>query len=90
MTLEDFMTLFRKMHLPNHWQDDTRVTLSCMHQDASSFLEFQQAIQTTNALLKGTAHHLDDKKLCEHIEAGMDQVLYVQATNAKFNEIVEF
>src|SRR5882762_4084903 len=66
-----------------------RITLSRMHQDASSFWEFQQAIQTTNVLLKGTPHHLDDKKLRERIEAGMDQVLYVQATNAKYNEIVE-
>jgi hypothetical protein len=57
--------------------------------DCSSFWEFQQAIQTTNVLLKGTPHHLDDKKLCERIEAWMDQVLYVQATNAKYNEIVE-
>jgi hypothetical protein len=89
MTLKDFMTLFCKMHLPNHWKDDTCITLSHMHQDASSFWEFQQAIQTTNTLLKGTPHHLDDKKLHEHIEAGMDQVLYMQATNAKFDEIVE-
>jgi hypothetical protein len=62
MTLETFMTLFRKMHLANHWQDDTCITLSRMHQDTNSFWDSQQAVQTTNALLKGTPHHLDDKK----------------------------
>jgi hypothetical protein len=35
MTLEEFMMLFRKMHLPNHWQDDTHITLSRMHQDTT-------------------------------------------------------
>jgi len=60
-----------------------------MHQDTSSFWVFQQAVQTTNALLKGTPHHLDDQKLRERIKAGMDQVLYVQVMNAKLNDLVE-
>ena len=83
MTLEGFMTIFCKTYLPPHWQDDTRIILSRMQQDSSSFWEFQVAVQTTNALLKGTPHHLDEQKLHEHIEAGMDQVLYIQAINAK-------
>jgi hypothetical protein len=59
-----------------------------MQQGSLSFWKFQVAVQTTNALLKNTTHHLDEQKLHEHIEGGMDQVLYVQATNAKCNEIV--
>jgi hypothetical protein len=89
MTLKEFMMLFCKTHLSNHWQDDMRITLSHMHQDTSCFWEFQQAVQTTNTLLKGTPHHLNDKKLCECIEARMDQVLYMQSTNAKYNKIVK-
>jgi hypothetical protein len=87
MTLDEFMAVFRKTHLPPHWQDDTRITLSRMHQDNLTFWEFQVAVQTTNALLKGTPHHLDEMKLRERIQSGMDQVLYAQATNAKCNEI---
>jgi hypothetical protein len=87
MTLEEFMAVFRKTHLPPHWQDDTRICLSRMHQDSMTFWEFQVAVQTTNTLLKGMPHHLDESKLREHIQSGMDQVLYAQATNAKCNEI---
>ena len=90
MTLTKFMVVFRKMNLPAHWQDNTRINLSRMTQDPKSFWEFQIAVQSTNTLLKGTPHHLDDVKLRERIEAGMNQVLYVQATNAKCNEIVDF
>ena len=89
MTLDEFMTVFRKTHLPAHWQDDTRIALSRMQQDSISFWDFQVAVQTTNALLKGTPYHLDEAKLRERIQSGMDQVLYSQATNAKCNEIAD-
>src|ERR1700683_3442664 len=52
MTLKDFMEIFRKMHLPPHWQDDTCITLLRMQQDTLSFWDFQMAVQTTNAPLK--------------------------------------
>jgi hypothetical protein len=89
MTLDEFMTVFRKTHLPPHWQDETCIALSRMHQDSMTFWEFQVAVQTTNALLKGTPHHLDEAKLCERIQSGMDQVLYAQATHAKCNDIAD-
>jgi hypothetical protein len=73
MTLEAFMAEFHKTHLPAHWQDETRITLSRMTQDPKSFWEFQIAVQSANMLLKGTPHYLDEKKLCECIEAGMNQ-----------------
>jgi hypothetical protein len=88
MMLEEFMVVFHKTYLPPHWQDDTHIALSCMHQDSLSFWEFQVTIQTTKALLKGMTYHLDQTQLCERIQSGMDQVLYAQATNAKCNGIV--
>ena len=72
MTLDEFMTVFCKTHLPPHWQDDTHIALSCMHQDNLMFWEFQVVVQTTNMLLKGMPHHLDEMKLCERIQSGMD------------------
>ena len=48
-----------------------------MNQDAKSFWKFQVTMPSANALLKGTPHHLDKVKLCKHIEAGMNQVLYI-------------
>ena len=90
MTLANFMTVFHTTHLPAHWQDETCIALSHMPQDLKSFWEFQIAVQSTNALFKGTPHHLDDAKLHEHIKAGMNQVLYVQVTNAKDNNVVDF
>jgi hypothetical protein len=89
MTLDEFMTVFRKTHLPVHWQDDTRIALSRMQQDSMSFWDFQVAVQTTNALLKGTPRHLNEAKLRERIQSRMDQVLYLQASNAKCNEIAD-
>jgi hypothetical protein len=59
MTLTEFMVVFRKTNLPAHWQDNTRIDLSSMTQDPRSFWEFQIAVQSTNALLKGTPHHLN-------------------------------
>jgi hypothetical protein len=90
ISLTEFMAVFRKMHLPAHWQDVTCIALSCMTQDPKSFWEFQIAVQSTNALLKDTPYHLDDVKLCERIEAGMNQILYMQAMNAKCNNIADF
>jgi hypothetical protein len=58
-----------------------------MNQDAKFLWKFQVTMQSANALLKGTPHHLDKVKLCKHIEAGMNQVLYIQVTNAKCNEV---
>ncbi|KIM75037.1 hypothetical protein PILCRDRAFT_92342 [Piloderma croceum F 1598] len=46
--------------------------------------------QSINALLKNTPHHLDEDKLQERIEAGMNQVLYVQVTNVKLNLVKDF
>jgi hypothetical protein len=89
MTLEEFMTVFHKTHLLAHWQDDTHISLLCMQQDSMSFWEFQVVIQTMNALLKGTTHHLNKVKLCECIQSRMDQVLYSQAMNNKCNKIVD-
>src|ERR1700729_3941919 len=90
ITLDEFMTLFCNTHLAPNWQDNTHIALSCMTQDPMNFWEFQVAIQFTNALLKGTAHYLDEVKLRERIEAGMNQVLYVQATNTKLNPVKDF
>jgi hypothetical protein len=90
MTLDEFMTLFCNTHLAPNWQDNTCITLSCMTQDPMNFWEFQVAVQSTNALLKGTAHYLDEVKLRERIEAGINQVLYVQATNTKLNLVKDF
>jgi hypothetical protein len=87
MMLKEFMTVCHKTHLLSNWQDDTWIMLSRMHQESLSFWEFQVAIQTINALLKGMPHYLDEQKICEHIEGGMDQVLYIQATNAKCNDL---
>src|ERR1700733_4699087 len=61
-----------------------------MTQDPKSFWEFQIAMQSANVLLKGTPHYLDENKLHERIEAGMNQVLYIQATNTKCNDIKDF
>jgi hypothetical protein len=90
MTLEEFMMLFHKTHLLNHWQDDICITFLRMNQDSQSFWKFQLAIQTTNVLLIGTPRYLVEKKLKEQIEAGMDQVLYVQSVNVKFDSIIGF
>src|SRR6266436_2061575 len=90
MTLDEFMTIFRETHLPPHWQDETHITLSHMTQDPMNFWEFQVAVQSMNALLKGTLHHLNEDKLRERIEAGMNQVLYVQVTNVKVNLVKDF
>ncbi|KIM73627.1 hypothetical protein PILCRDRAFT_15062 [Piloderma croceum F 1598] len=63
------------------------MTLKEFMTESLSFWEFQVMVQTTNALLKGTPHYLEEQKICECIEGGMDQVLYVQATNVKCNNI---
>jgi hypothetical protein len=60
-----------------------------MHQESLTFLQFQVTVQMMNMLLKGTPHYLDESKLHEHIQSGMDQVLYAQATNAKCNDIAD-
>jgi hypothetical protein len=57
----------------------TLESLSRMTQDPMNFWDFEVAVQSTNALLKNTPHHLDEDKLRERIEAWMNQVLYVQA-----------
>ena len=62
------------VHLPAHSQEETSITLSCMTWDTKSFWEFQITMQSENALLKGTHHHFDDTKICEHIKASMNQV----------------
>ena len=48
MTLDEFMIVFCKTHLPANWQDDTCITLLRMHQESTSFWEFQIVVQTTN------------------------------------------
>lgn len=61
-----------------------------MTQDPTFFWEFQIAVQSMKALLKGTTHHLNDTELHKCIEAGMNHVLYVQAMNVKCNKITNF
>ena len=58
-----------------------------LSQNVSSFWQFAMLVQKTNLLLKGTVSHKDPHVVHEHIEGGMDQVLFKRCVEEKVDKI---
>ena len=58
-----------------------------LSQNATSFWQFAVLVQKTNSLLKGTVSLKDPCAVCEHIEGGMDQVLFKRCMEEKVDKI---
>ena len=87
MTFPAFMTELCWLYLQPLWEEMTQAKFLGLSQNATSFWQFAVLVQKTNSLLKGTVSHKDPCAVCEHIEGGIDQVLFKQCVEEKVDKI---
>ena len=58
-----------------------------LSQNMTSFWPFAVLVQKMNSLLKGTVSHKDPRVVREHIEGGMDQVLFKRCVEEKVDTV---
>jgi hypothetical protein len=63
LSFDVFMMDFRQNYLAEDWEEDTLRELLSMSQGSNSFWDYAVAVQSKNALLRGTTSHLPDDKL---------------------------
>jgi hypothetical protein len=90
LSFDAFMTDFRANYLAEDWEEDTLRDLLSTTQGSWSFWDFAVAVQTKNALLRGTTSHLPDDKLRHQINAGMEVRLSKRYPSKKLNKVVDF
>ena len=88
MIFPAFMTELCHLYLQPLWEEMTHAKFLGLSQSTSSFWEFVVLVQKTNSLLKGTPSHKDPHAVCEHIERGMDQVLFKRCVEEKADKIL--
>jgi hypothetical protein len=90
LSFDVFMTDFRQNYLAEDWEEDTLCELLSMSQGTNSFWDYTVAVQSKNALLRGTTSHLPDDKLRHQIGAGMEVRLLKKVSSEKLNKILDF
>ena len=88
MTFPNFMVELCCLYLQPLWEEMTQAKFLSLSQNMSSFWQFTVLVQKTNSLLKGTVSHKDPCAICEHIEGGMDQVLFKWGIKEKVDKIM--
>jgi hypothetical protein len=86
LDFDRFMEEFRTAYLDEDWEEDTRCELGGMTLGKDSFWDYAIRVQAKNSLLIGMPSHLNPKKLCHQIEAGMNDLLSCHCGNAKVNK----
>ena len=87
MTFPIFMAEIRHFYLQPLWEEMTHTKFLGLSQNTSSFWQYAVLVQKTNSLLKGTVSHKDPCAIHEHIEGGMDQVLFKRCVEEKVDKI---
>jgi hypothetical protein len=90
LSFTNFMTGFHAGYLPEDWEEVTRIELLGMVQGSDTFWDFSVKVQAKNSLLRNTASHLDEDKLCYRIESGMSQKLVLRCRLEKSSQVKQF
>ena len=93
LPLPNFLERFKDAFMPTEWETDVCIQLNTMSQSKNqTFHDCSTAIRNKNSLLCGTDFYLNDTKLCNHIEVGMDLTLArcTRAHDKKLHLIVGF
>lgn len=87
LTFKDFMTELQCKQLPRNWEDKIRTQiLSERLKPDIHFITWATRLQSLNCLLRGSSSHFSEQRICEQLEAGIDEELHILGCKNRVNE----
>jgi hypothetical protein len=91
LSFADFMSELYAAYLDANWEEKVQHEMLAMTQGMhKSFWDSVIHVQAKNSLLLSTGSHLDEERLCYHLEAGMAKLLSHYCIHHKTNKITDF
>ncbi|KZT18016.1 hypothetical protein NEOLEDRAFT_1152831 [Neolentinus lepideus HHB14362 ss-1] len=87
LSLDAYIEEMKKKYLRPDWEDELRRQIFASSQGEQSFWDWQNSLQSTNCLLRGTPSHFTDSDIRKHLDAHMHPELTALCTREKARKV---